>query len=174
MRDWRKLSELMAYPVLFRWWDADCGERAVRSMRTGGSWIAASQDQDVNLKYLRRTKSLYCHLDNASGESSLKYFLSSLVLLPSRALRDHSHLQIYKETEYSCLSWKFHLYTAAVKSQMLCIDRHCSVISWSRGELTIKPSSNSLLIEVRWLCLQATSRVFHAKPLWILFSWARW
>lgn len=72
------------------------------STRTGGPqellW-----EEDVDLKHLHRTKSSYCHRDNAPGGNSLKYSLSSLIRLPSRALRDHSRFQIYKETEYSCL-----------------------------------------------------------------------
>lgn len=55
---------------------------------------------DTDLKYLRRTKSLRCHCDGAPGGNSLKYSLSSLILLPEKALRDHSHFQIYKETKY--------------------------------------------------------------------------
>lgn len=98
MRDWRRLSELMADPVLFRWsWDGGmlAMGRGLRGPSHGacvqGGPEELLQEEDVDLKYLRRTKSLYCHRDNVPGGNSLKYSLSSLILLPSRALRDHSH-----------------------------------------------------------------------------------
>lgn len=84
--------------------DAGCGEGAVRvvmwSMCVQAGPEELLQEKDVGLKYWCRAKSLYCRCDNAPGGNSLKYSLSSLILLPSRALRDHSCFQIYKETEY--------------------------------------------------------------------------
>lgn len=48
------------------WWDAE--EGAARVSNTGGSWIAAwGLKVLVDLKYLCRTKSLYCHHHNALG-----------------------------------------------------------------------------------------------------------
>lgn len=98
MREERKLYELMADSVLIRWgWDAE--EGAGGSGTQGGPALLHGEE-DVDFKYCCRTKSLYCHHDNAPVGNSLKCSLSSLILLPSRALRDRSHVQIYKETEY--------------------------------------------------------------------------
>lgn len=69
----------------------------MRGRHTGGPGFLPEEE---DLKYLYRTKSLYCHHHNAPGGTSLKCSLSSLILLPSRALRDHSHIRMYKETEY--------------------------------------------------------------------------
>jgi len=89
MRDWRRLSELMADPVLFRQsWDG--GVLAAHGACVQGGPEELLQEEDMDLKCLCRTKSLYCHCD-APGGNSPKYSLSSLILLPSRALRDHSH-----------------------------------------------------------------------------------
>lgn len=107
MRNWRKLSELMADPVLFRWsWDGGmlAAGRGLRGSLCGVCIQEGPEEllreEDVDLKYLCRTKSSCCHCDNVPGGNSLKYSLSSLILLPSKALKDHSHFQIYKETEY--------------------------------------------------------------------------